>query len=455
MSCTNCSGTSSFSIPTTQSIKPCSNGMFDARCIVYTGPSLSCINVDTNTCLQDIIQSINSKVCQAVGDYTQYNFNCLSSEFIITNEGEFVDAITQYVCNLSTRIDNLEITVQNNYNDLTTQINTIKNPGLTSPCPTIVIYDETSSLDQILTAQSTAICNLNSSLSLTGVDWDKCYTPTSTPTNIIEGFNELLNQICLTKQSTGGGGVLPTFDNTGTCLSSPTASDSLVDTIIKIRTRLCQTPTFNASNLTPSACVQFSGASTLEEVIDAQNNQITQISQQSIRQISTDFTITPVDSTQPCLGMKLGLNSSVQDRRVASNAADTSPGTLQDKLQQGTNITLDYATTPGKVIINATGGSQTDEKVKATSTDPTAGYLNTKIVGDTSDPVIQTSIIPQTTNVKVTSSINMEELVKAILEVLEDPTTDPTIKQRFCAIVSSCPVACAAPTNASVSFQTS
>lgn len=454
MSCTNCSGTSSFTTPNVQSVNSCSNGIFDSRCSVYTGPYLSCINVQPNTCLQDVIQSINSKVCQVIGDYTQYNFNCLSSHYTITNEEEFVDAITQYVCNITTRIDGLEIIVQNNYTDLSNKINEIRNPGLTSPCPTFVVYDPNSSLNQILTAQSTAICNIHNSLSLTGVNWSLCYNPISTPVNIIEGFNEVISQICLTKAAIESGITLPTFDNTGTCLSSPTANDSLVDTVVKIRTRLCQTPTFNASNLLPSACVQFSGTNTLEEVINLQNSQITLVSQQSIRQATTDFVLTPIDNTQPCLGMRLGLNPTVQDRKVASNAADTTPGTLEDKLQSGSNITLDY-TTPGKVIINSSGGSQTDEKVKVNSLDPSAGYLDTKIVGDTSSVVIQTTIVNQPNNIKIVPSLNINELLKAILDILEDPTTDPSIKHRFCAIVSSCPVACSAPTNASVSFQSS
>lgn len=450
MSCTNCTGTSSFSLPNLQNI--CSSGVkTDTMDVVYTGPILSCIGVQPNTCLQDIIQSINTKVCQSVGDYTQYNFNCLEVLYPpITNEEEFVFAITDYACKLSDRVDDLENTLNTEITNIQTQIDNIVSPGLVSNCPSLVIYDINSTLDQIITAQTNAICSINANLSLTGVLWSKCYTVTTPPITIVDGFNEVINQICLTKAAISTGGLLPTFDNTGTCLSAPTATDSLVDTIIKIRSRLCLTPTFVAANLPVSTCVQFSGASTLEQVIAAQNNQIDQVSTQSIRGASSQFVLTPIDPSQPCLGRTIALNTSVIDRNVASNSADTTPGTLFDKLQAGTNFNLDFSTTPGKVILNATGAALSDEKVKATSTDPSSGYLDSKLIGDSSDPIIQIAVTSLTSSLRVTPSLDLTALATALLDTIQNNTT---LKAKFCEITNSCPVACSVPTNVSVTFQ--
>jgi len=451
MACTNCSGgSSSFSMPSLQT--PFTGAYQDSRGIVYTGPYLSCINVQSNTCLQDVIQAINAKVCQAVGDYTQYNFNCLSSLYTITDEASFVDSITDFVCNLATTVDNLQQQVNDNYDDLSTQIDGIINPGLVSNCPTNIIYDENSDIFGIITALDTALCNVYTQLDMSTITWDACYTPSATPTNLQEGIAEILNQICLTKDLIAEGGILPTFDNTGTCLTTPTNNDTLVDTVIKIRTRLCNTPTFLAANLTGSTCVVFTDASTLEEVIDAQNAVIDSLSANSIRAASADFTITDVDPLNPCLGKTIAINSGVVDRKVALNNADLTPGTLFDKVAAGTNVSLDFGVSnAGKLTISATGGAATDEKVKISATDSTAGYLEDKVIGDNTDPIVTTIVTPTLAGdqLQILSQINIQNLLTALFDELE---VNPTLRARFCEIVNSCPIPCAPPTGVTVTL---
>lgn len=452
MSCTNNFGTSSFKGYHVKQTTSCSGNVADTKCIVYTGPYLSCINVQTNTCLQDIIQSIDSKVCQSVGNYIQYNFNCLSEIYTITNESEFVNAITDYACNLKSQVNTLTQVVNDNYTALEQQIQNIVNPNLISACPSLVAYNTTSNLYQIIGAQTNALCDIYGKLNLSSVNWSSCYTPTTIPTTIVEGFNEVISQICLTKASGGsGGGVLPTFDNTGTCLSSPTAADSLYDTVIKIRTRLCSTPTFSASNLNSSSCVSFTTSSTLENVINSQNALLDSLSGNSIKEVSSDFSLTPIDPLDPCSGKRLTLSAIVADRNVALNSSDVTPGTLADKIQAGSNITLDFGTTtPGKLIISASGGSASDEKVKINSSDPTAGFLEDKIIGSI-NPGITLEVVQSGNQLEIGAILNFSEIAAAILDAIEE---DDLLRARLCTINEACKPACTPPANASVTFQT-
>lgn len=448
MGCTNCSQpTASFSIPFMQN-QTSSQGL-DARNVVYTGPDLLCLNISTNSCLQDIVQSIDAKVCQFVGDYSQYNFHCLSSLYSITDEGSFVSAITDYSCNTRTQVASLTTLITNNQNTTNAALTAITSPNLTSPCSSIV-YGTNSTLKQVITAQSNAICSINTSLALTGVVWNNCFTVTTTPTTIVQGFTEVLNQICLVKASIATAGISPTFNNTGTCLANPTSSDSLVDTILKIRTRLCNTSTFLASNLNSSTCVAFNSSSTLEGVINSQNSVIDSISLNSIRAASSDFVITAIDASNPCLGKTIALNTGVVDRKVALNSSDVTPGTLFDKVVQGTNVTLDFGTTnPGKLTISATGGAANDEKVKVNSSDTTAGYLEDKLDGDSSTGItVSTNTISNST-IQITAVLDFSVIAEEVLNAI---AADVNLKALFCNLVSSCPVACAAPSNASVTL---
>lgn len=445
MSCTNCnqSNTSSFSVPFMQ--VPNTGNSIDTRNSVYTGPELLCLGVSTNTCLQDIIQSIDSKVCQSVGNYSQYNFNCLSSSYVITDEASFVNAITNYACVTRLNLNTLTTLVNSNYTALNSLITDTNSPSLTSPC-TNIVYNTSSTLKQVITAQSNAICGIYSQLALTGVVWNGCFTVTTPPTTIVAGFQEVLNQICQVKASITSSGTLPVFDNTGTCLASPTTTDSLVDTIIKIRTRVCQTPTFIIGNLNSSTCVGFTSTSTLEDVLDSQNAQIDNISQNSIRSVSSDFTLNFIDPLQPCLGKTIALNSSVVDRSVALDNTDTTPGNLSDKITQGNNITLDFGViNPGKLTISATGGITTDEKVKVNNSDSTPGFLQDKITGNSSTGVT-VSIVPisGSSQLQVTAVLDFTAIATQVLNII---SSDPTLKAMLCSLNASCPSPCSQPTN--------
>lgn len=422
MSCTNCQSTnySSFDFLTPSSVvAPCSFTL-DSQCINYSGSPLTCIGASSNTCLQDILQKIDTQVCQAVGNYSQYNFHCLASSYTITNESQFVSAITDYVCNLNTvyatfvntTFPAYQTTVSSNFTSIT-------HPGLTSPNSNI-IYNTSSTLPTVITAIATATGTLyDYHATISSANWNTCFSVTA-PTTLVGAFNTLISQICSIKSSAA---TLPVFDNTATCLASPTTTDTLVSTIGKIITRLCVTPIYTPSTYS-STCLSVSSSTTLDQLNQLVLTQIDTLTKNILNQFSSDFTVTNVDSGNLCLGKHIALaTSSSQDKYVAATPSDSSPGTLQQKLTAGTSITLDYSTTPGQVIINSSGIStvahNNTSSVTLSGSGTSGSNLNAVVnisasAGNTltlnSDGLYATSATPSVLNFVPTSTVNPTEI---------------------------------------------
>lgn len=452
MACQNCNNPTPITpVPTPDCPIGCSAtccSTTDSTCVVYTGPNLTCIGAATNTCLELIIQLIDSKLCAINGDYSGFNLGCLRTDYTINTEQQFAEAISDFACLLRADYDNF---VNNDFqtviNNLQTQINSINNPGITS-CPVVGIT-ASDNLFNVLNKLTIAECATKAAiLDISTANWSQCYTTLIPPTTLKDAFNVVIDQICLTKSSAGG--VLPTFDNTGTCLSSPTTTDSLVDTIIKIRSRLCLTPTFAASNLGTHDCVSFSNTASLETVLTNTLSTIDNISKNSVRSVSSEFIISDIDPLQPCLGKEISLNPAIVDRNVALDTADLNPGTLIDKIVAGSNVTLDFGiTNPGQLTISSAAGAVADEKVKINAGDPTAGFLQSKIIGANTTFVNTSITTASPTQLQISSTLNLALLIDEILDMIAD---DEDLKNKFCNLVASCPSPCDAPSNIVVTY---
>lgn len=77
-------------------------GCIPSTAVCYTGANLSCSGINTNDTLSTSLQKIDTQICSAIGDYSTYQFNCLIAWWgsAITQESQFVDAITSYVCSM-------------------------------------------------------------------------------------------------------------------------------------------------------------------------------------------------------------------------------------------------------------------------------------------------------------------------------------------------------------------
>lgn len=447
MACENCKeNTKVVSLNIVQDsncVKPCQSGNpIDSSCATYTGPDLPCSGVQTNDSVQDALVKIDSKLCENTGDYSTYNTGCLSDDYTITDEASFVNAITDKVCADSNKIDTINnITIPNVKTDYDTKINALNTPALTFASSAVV---STDNVKAVLSKFGTNLAQLNTNVALSGVNWNTCGTSSSTPSNLSQAFTLVLNKICSNTYS--GGTQTLTFDNTNSCLPAPvTTSDSLYDTVNKIKTRLCQSPVFSVSSLNVGSCfgTQTDLQSTVQTLITKSNTS----TQNTINQTDGNLSIDYVDASNPCLGKKLSLSSAYDITKVKVSSSDTASGYLSDKLQAGSGVTLDTTTTPGVMIINSIGSS-TSKTVSASSTDNNPGYLIDKLeVGASVDGIsLGFAYNSGTGKVTVTPTVDLSVLFTALIGQL---STDSTLSALFCSAVSSCPGPCASPTNIS------
>ena len=461
MACSNCNQTTPVSIYDIQYLysqntcnacndPECGSNYLNAKCVFYSGPNLTCASIDTSDNLETIIQKLDEQVCGITGDYSAFNFSCLANEAVITTEQQFVETISDFVCQVRTDLDEfLTIDFPTYQADVASDFSAINNPTITCVSAGVV---STDTLNTVLAKYCTKFGSLDAAISVSVVDWDQCFTVVTPPTTVAEGFDLIIDQLCLVKATAESSAVLPTFNNLTSCLATPGASDSLVTTINKIKDKLCTLPELDNTTLTSSCITIPSTSNDLEGLLQNLLDKVDTLSENLITFDSGDFTVVATDSGDPCLGKTVALSSApAADRLVAINVADTVPGTLTEKLIAGTGVTLDTTTTPGTMIINSTGVS-TDTKVLAHSSDLNpSGYLDEKLQGGTSTSgiTISTSFDSTANKVSIVPTLNWSTFITDFIAVLQD---NETLFAEFCALVSSCPSPCAAPTNVEVTY---
>lgn len=450
MACSNCGQ----STTTVQGFIPAncqetSTCFMEASCVVYTGPNLSCSGITTNTQLDTILQTIDPLLCAATGDYSTYNTYCLAP---ITTQKQFVESISNYVCTLNSTVTTFTGTTFPAYQStVNTRFVALEVPGITCSSASVV---NTDTLQQVLNKYCTKFGSIDTLLNISSANWNQCYVVSPTPTTPTQGFNALISQICLLKSQVSSAATLPTFNNTGSCLPAPlTAADTLVDTVNKIKTRLCQTGTIDTTTLSWGCVTQPAGAQNLQDTLQNILTKVTAISQALPSSWSSDFTVTNVSNGNLCLGKSIALAPLLtQDRFVASTTSDTSPGVLEDKVFPGTNVSLDFVTIPGKMIINSSGGGTGDHKVAVDGSDVDPDYLGAKLqAGGT---VYGVQVFPSVDSVNeivnLNVSINPSILFQALIDAL---SSNPTLYSNFCTAVAGCPSPCGAPSNVIVTYQ--
>lgn len=422
------------------------NCVSDASSITYTGPNLTCLNLPTGTNLQTIIQTIDAQVCQNnTGDWANYNYYCLldPNGETITTVQQFVEGISFAYCNLNESYTTfIDETYKDDLGDLQTQIDTINFPQLTS-CAAVGIQN-TDGLTAVLTKILTNLCNVNTSINPSGANWNTCYAVSPLPTTITGAFNILISQICTLKAAINAGFALPLIDNTGNCLDG-SSSDSMVTTIGLLTNYVCLLPTFDVDLIT-FGCV--TEGTDLQETLQNTISKLSTVATNYIADADPSyFTLDWVDDSNHCLGKILSFDEGlVSDRLVASNSSDLSPGTLYDKLAEGTGISLDFATSPGQVIISSS--ATPTYTVLTSNTDSTDGYLIEKIIG-TSGSIFTVTISEDISDLsdhktKIAVNADMYLLSESILNTIN---SNPTLYTIFCQMVNACTSACPAPLN--------
>lgn len=455
MACKPCSSSSGKFLGSALSLyKPnCTSKRCDnSQDVIYGGPNLPCSGILTGDNFETVLSKIDQAVCASVGNYSTYNKFCLDDNSPITTEQEFVETISEFVCSLRTEFDTFVNTTFPSYqSSVSSLINGLTNPNITCISASVV---STDTLSQVLTKYCTKFGAIDSALSLSGVNWSQCFSVPTPPTTIAAAFDLIIDQIC-SIQSSGSGATLPTFNNVGSCLPAPlTSADSLVDTVNKIKTRLCQTPTFDINALTWTCTTKPSNNATdLQAAFQSILSKLDSISQNLPTFDLSDFNVANVDNGNLCLGKLISLaGGTVTDKFVAVDSSDTTPGYLASKLVAGANITLDTTTVPGTMIINSSGGGGADEKVKAFSGDPTpTNFLDEKVEGATGNFGLSIGTANNTVDGKVTftPNVNMPQFIIGLIETLQE---NNELFELWCALNSSCPSPCSPPSNIVVEF---
>ena len=428
-------------------------GTTDAINVIYSGPNLPCSAIHTGDTLQTALSKIDAQICSSLGNIGTYNTHCLAP---ITTWQQFVETSSSVLCDLQTGLNQFLNTDFPAYQTtVTNQFTAITQPGISGCAFTNILVGD--SLTTVLTKLNNSICSIvNTNLSLAGVNWSQCFVVGSTPVTVAQGFTALINQICQLNtliQTGGGGGTLPTFNTVGSCLPSPNAADTLVSTVNKLIIRTCQAPTFDINALTWGCVTKPNNVTTdLQSAFQSVLTQVTTLTQNAYT-FSPDFVITAAGG-DPCLGKVVSLAVPLdQDRFVAATPADVSPGTLQDKLVAGTNVSLDYFATLGKVTINASTAGAGDGLSFADSGDATKDFLINKIIG--ASPNFGISITPalDVTNAshKVVLNVNIDANA-FVTSLLNTISSSQTLTAQFCTLVNSCPSPCQAPGNVTVTY---
>lgn len=452
MGCTNCQNNQGinyiYTPPPGCDCKPTTNsctGTMDSSNVIYTGPKLLCSDVASGTDMDTLVQKLDAKICTMSGgtdDYSSFDFSCLTSisGVAITTEKEFVEGISEYVCTL-------EVTVTNIYNEFqtfVTQVTQILQQNIEEIGVDTCILSATDSLGLALTKLSNEICELQDSTDQSGVNWNVCGFTVATPPTTPDGTtNLLLSYICQLKTMIGTGGsvTLPTFDNRNSCLAPPnTATDTLFTTVEKLKTKVCELD-YSLTGLT-FGCV--TPGTTINSILQ---NMLNRMNQFSIYQFNpSHFSVTNIDAGNACLGKMISINTGGLDKHVASDASDSTPGTLFDKLQAGSNVSLDYLTTPGKVIISSTATPDAFT-VKAFAADGSPSTLDNKLEGQLdASSVMNINVVANTGTGKVNlvPTINWSQLVTQFVDTVNN---DSGIKALFDTLV------CSAACNKKVSFR--
>lgn len=414
-----------------------------AGCVFYTSANLANAGVLTNDSLEVVLQKIDTRLAAVAANYAGYTTGCIGP---VATEAEFVQKMTAYACTLRTDHDTFVGTTFPAYQTVVdNRFKALETPGQALAHLEVLATD---SLNTVLSKINVEVGNLYALTDLSAVVWDNCFAVVP-PTTLAQGFQTVLDQLCLLKTGAGGA-VLPTFNNVGSVLANPGAADTLEATVIKLRDRVNLLPTFDVNALAWQSIAKPSAVQTdLQAAFAAVLAKLDALATALPSFDAADFTVTAVDGSNPYLGRSVALAASLNvDRFVALDAGDNAPGTLLGKLQAGAGMEFDTASVPGKLVLKATalGGNY---QVKASSTDAAPGFLDAKLKGNTDTDYVTTSVSYDAGDQKaqVTAALDLPGLTDAILSLAE---TDATIKARLCAILSTCPSPCAAPQNVQV-----
>lgn len=425
-----CSTNSYKSFPKVNTFEvPCIDGCpfpSDASCITYTGEPLTNIGLGTNEKLDVILAELAAQIGQGGEGSWDYNYYCLDDTITIDNRKTFVETISQRFCTLASDVTTINTRLED-YETLVQTVDDIENPGITTSA--FIGINANDDYFEILNKLITSINTLNSHTTLTGVNWGLIYTPITTPTNVAQGFNEILRQMQLILNS-GSSAVLPTFNTSASCLPTKTSTTPLVTVINELVTADCDNAKFNFSSVT-WGCVVAPVTETFQASFQKAVFVLGSLVEEKPVFDPAVFDVVPLTN---CQGYSVTLQPNIlqSDGLVFVNAASTTKQYLSQALENGTNTVVQVV--GDKIRINANVGDL--DKVSVISGGAN-GYL---------DQVLQTGIssngeitlnktLDGSGNLLITPTINEDLLADTILTAIRN---NPALLAKLCNMMCSC-----------------
>jgi len=432
------------------SVGSCSTSSTDASNIKYTGPNLTCSDISTNSSVETAIQALDAAICENSGiNWASFDYNCLPTlcECEISSASTFVDAITNQLCSIVTTASSFRTDYDNFTDSVESDFNNIVNPELTLTCINVTNSD---TIYQIFQKINTSICSINSNLNSPEYSFP-CINVGGSD-SVFSTIQKIGDEVCSidSRVTTIENNLLPTFNNSGSCLSTTGTNDSLYSTVVAIRNLLCQKPSLDVEDLS-SNCDNVGSdlTSTLNNVLgnlDYLNSKTINSVNVNSESSKVELFITPVDGN-PCAGYDLSIrDTGGLDTMVKISSGDSTSDYLANKIVNGAGINIYTDSEEGyeTLIIENTNLDSYQLKVKSDGSD-TPGYLINKLNTSSSldGAIVLTDAYESTSDsLVITPSLNYTTLASKILQTIID---DTSLSNIFCTMLA-CQCECSSPT---------
>jgi hypothetical protein len=383
----------------------------DTSCIfynLYTDTSdLTCLSLSNGISLTEILEAIDTKLCQNLPSIPSYSLPCLRNDYVINNFQQFAEAVDDEFCTIRFELENLININKNDIANLSTLVSSIFTPVIAT-CGTIGIVAG-DSIITILQKYANTICNIQAT----------CCSDNS-PSIVATSSQSILF-------TTSG---LKNHNITGSVKISSVANNILQvypDGLYCSVTVPNYTQVLSFNSLTNTISLSNGGGSiTLNADID---NQLL-----SFNCVSKILTISKGNSVD--LSCLAGSGSITETPLVVVDTPTinfTTSGTSGHILTGDVIVNGLISPNANNTIVNPGNGLfSSDEKVKLNNLDSTTGYLETKLAGKINS-LITTIVSSNNTTHKAEF-----ESVLDVAALLNTISTTPAFLTTFTNMVKGC-----------------
>lgn len=384
----------------------------DTSCVFYNltrqeSSKLTCLNLGNGTSLSTILEELDKRIC-AINPYnfSGYDLSCLFPKYTITNFKEFAESVDKELCSIRKFSNDNTVAINASIASTNQAVLNINFPNV-SDCASIGILPS-DNISTILQKFGNKICSIASTCC--GDNSPSILATDSSTISFLTSGAKNHNITSSVKISGVSGNLLKINpDGLYATFNLPSFTQNL--TYSNVTGQLCLTNGGNCVNL-PLPQNQVLGFDCLTGILSISSGNTVNLS---------------------CLASSGGTLSETSLLAIDTPTIDFTTSGTSNHIITG-NVIIDglISTTAGNSIINNGGLYLSDELIKTRAIDPTAGYLEDKIVG------LINSLISTTTTTNVSTNkieVNSVLDVNALLNVINSNTT---FKAALCNIVESC-----------------